>query len=229
MLRLLGLDRPSVCDIGCGQGELVDALRADGFDASGFDPVLRRPTEHLHAEYWTPTHPAGDADLLVMRCVLPHIPEPWSFLASLSTRSRHVLVEYQRIEWLLENGVWYGMNHDHVNYFTLGDFERNASVVANGTFADEEWGWVLLSLDPGVSGPTKSPVASLDGWSSLGRTMRQSIQALIRKRHETAAVLRSAEGGIVLWGAAGKGVVAADALSQLGVSVRAAVDADPKK
>jgi hypothetical protein len=34
---------------------------------------------------------------------------------------------------------------------------------------------------------------------------------------------------VVLWGAAGKGVVAADAMRELGVPVRAAVDADPGK
>ena len=115
VLRHLGPSRPTICDIGCGQGELVVALRSDGFHASGFDPVLREPSEHLYADFWTPEHPAGDADLLVMRCVLPHLPEPWSFLASLATRRRYVLVEYQRIEWLIANGRWYGRNHDHVN------------------------------------------------------------------------------------------------------------------
>jgi hypothetical protein len=164
-----------------------------------------------------------------MRCVLPHIPQPWSFLAILATRRRHVLVEYQRIEWLIEKGVWYGLNHDHVNYFTAADFERNASVVASGTFAEQEWGWVLLSLDTRVARPLISTFSPADGHSSLSGRLRQSIEALSSKRCETSAALRSGEVEVVLWGAAGKGVVAADTLIELGVPVRAAVDADPSK
>jgi len=83
-----------------------------------------------------------------MRCVLPHIGEPSAFLNLHTTRQRHALVEYPRIEWLIEHGVWYGVHHDHVNYFLLSDFERISRVVASGTFGDGEWGWVLLELDP---------------------------------------------------------------------------------
>ncbi len=230
VLRQLGPGRPSICDIGCGQGELVAALRFDGFHASGFDPVLREPSEHLYADFWTPEHSAGDADLLVMRCVLPHIPEPWSFLAGLATRRRHVLVEYQRIEWLIENGVWYGLNHDHVNYFTSADWEQNSSVVASGMFAEGEWGWVLLLLDPDATRTGDVSDESADESSSLSEAaIYRSIQELDLKRRETATALRTGQVDVVLWGAAGKGVVAADALIELGVSVQAAVDADPDK
>ncbi len=229
VLSHLGPDRPSICDIGCGQGELVGALRTGGFDERGFDPVLREPSEHLYAKYWTPTHPAGDADLLVMRCVLPHIPQPWSFLGSLATRRRHVLVEYQRTEWLIENGGWYGLNHDHVNYFASADFERNTPVVAGGMSAEGEWAWVLLSLDSDATCTAASTAASRDEHSSLSEAIQGSIAALDLKRRETTARLRSGGIDVVLWGAAGKGVVAAEALRELGVPIRAAVDADPNK
>jgi hypothetical protein len=138
-------------------------------------------------------------------------------------------VEYQRIEWLIENGVWYGLNHDHVNYFTSADFEQNSSVVASGMFAEGEWGWVLLSLDPDAARTGAISDGAADRSRSLSATMRRSIQELVLKRRETATALRTGQVDVVLWGAAGKGVVAADALIELGVSVRAAVDADPDK
>jgi len=229
VLSHLESTNPTICDIGCGQGELVVALRERGLDACGFDPVLREPTAHLRAEYWTATNPAGDADLLVMRCVLPHIPEPWAFLSSLATRRRHVLVEFQRIEWLVDNGVWYGLNHDHVNYFTLSDFERQATVVTSGTFAQGEWAWVLLALDPGVSLSPHGVPPSPSGHAPLRGPMRDAIEGLDTDRRQTANELHASGRDVVLWGAAGKGVVAADGLSELGVAVRAAVDADPDK
>jgi hypothetical protein len=222
-------DRPSVCDIGCGQGELVHALRQRGIDARGFDPVLRRPSQGLYAAYWTPDHPDGDADLLIMRCVLPHIEEPWSFLGMLATRRRHVLVEYQRIEWLIEHGVWYGMHHDHVNYFLRSDFERTCEVVDEGVFADGEWGWVLLELDPSKSGPLGNGTGSTNVGSSEVDALWQGIEELDRFRTHSINRYRDDGRPIILWGAAGKGIVAADALTRSGVEVLAAADADRAK
>ena len=69
--------QPRVVDIGCGQGEFVDVLRSQGMDAAGYDPVLRRPSSHLHRRYWDADEPP--ANLYVMRCVLPHVPDPSGF------------------------------------------------------------------------------------------------------------------------------------------------------
>ena len=216
---------PTVCDIGCGQGEFVTALRAQGIDARGFDPVLRTPTGSLHREYWRPEDPLGDSDLLVMRCVLPHIANPWAWLERAGTRARHVLIEYQRVEWLVENGVWFGLNHDHVNYFALADFCARLAVVDAGTFADGEWQWVLLSLSEGVRldlDPAPHELMS-------SRELLQRADQLLDDRVTSVERLRSRAVPIVLWGAAGKGAVAAGAFVSAGVEVLAAVDLDYAK
>ena len=44
-------DQATIIEIGCGQGEFVDALRHQGWDATGFDPVVRRREAHLPARY----------------------------------------------------------------------------------------------------------------------------------------------------------------------------------
>ena len=203
----------------------MTALQAQGIDARGFDPVLRTPTDFLHREYWRPEDPLGDSDLLVMRCVLPHIADPWAWLERAGTRPRHVLVEYQRVEWLAENAVWCGLNHDHVNYFTLADFSARSAVVDAGTFADGEWQWVLLSLAQGVRlnrQPAPQELVSL-------RALLQRANQLLNDRAAAVERLRSRAVPIVLWGAAGKGVVAADAFVSAGVEVLAAVDLDHAK
>ena len=121
-----------VVDIGCGQGEFVEALRRWGIRASGFDPVLRRQAPYLHPRYWGPAE--VPADLYVMRCVLPHIPDPWSFLDEVATSSPGslVLVEFQRLEWILDEAIWYQVSHDHVNLFSVNDFTDRFSVVEHG-------------------------------------------------------------------------------------------------
>jgi 2-polyprenyl-3-methyl-5-hydroxy-6-metoxy-1,4-benzoquinol methylase len=42
-----------IIDIGCGQGEFVNALRTQGLKAFGFDPVLKIENEHTNSRYWT--------------------------------------------------------------------------------------------------------------------------------------------------------------------------------
>lgn len=212
---------PSVCDVGCGQGEFVEELRNQGIDATGFDPVLRTPSKYLHQEFWTPENLNGDADLLVMRCVLPHIPSPWDWLESAATRPRHVLIEYQRIEWLAEQCVWNGCNHNHVNYFRLQDFAARHQVVDAGRFAAGEWEWVLIQIG--------SPITTSGREPDLGTRSLRAVSKLAESRLATVNSLQRANRSIVLWGAAGKGVVAADALHCSDVPVVAVVDVDRNK
>lgn len=207
----------SVIDIGCGQGELVNWLRAAGLDATGYDPVIRRPTRHLFRKYWSPTEPA--ADLYIMRCVLPHIPSPWDFLRLIarSNESAFVLIEYQRLEFVLEEGLWFQLSHDHVNQFQLRDFSDRFSVLAHGTFAEAEWQWVLIQ--PSVQQrPPCRPFAFRDAVSELSRSRERALQRLAAQDRPLA-----------IWGAAGKGVVIAQALNDAGVDSITMIDADPNK
>lgn len=206
-----------VVDIGCGQGELVEALRATGVDAIGFDPAVRRPTDHLTGRYWEP----GDAsaDLFVMRCVLPHIADPWSFLAGIaeSCPGAKVLIEFQTLEWICDRSIWYQLSHDHVNLFSVDDFTSRFTVVDSGAFADGEWGWVLV--DPA------------GGWGG-GRAEDSVVPAVESLLDTRTRVLRDAvDAGrpIAIWGAAGKGQVLCHALVRAGVSDVLAIDADRQR
>lgn len=216
VLPVCGSD-PLVVDIGCGQGEFVDLVRARGVAAVGFDPVLRRRADFLHMEYFTPGRLL--ADVFVMRCVLPHIPDPWEFLAAIGQHhpGSLVLVEFQRLEWILEHGIWYQMSHDHVNLFSVDDFHRRFDVVEHGSFAVGEWAWVLLRAD---SFRTADPADCVVG-DELGGLLSRRALSLTEACHQGDPV--------AVWGAAGKGIVLAHALQRHDVPVVAAIDADPRR
>jgi len=129
---------PVIIDIGCGQGEFVKALRKSGVDAIGYDPVLRRAESFLHPEYWSPAAPP--ADLYVMRCVLPHIPDPWNFLQLIAESSPRslVLIEFQRLEWIIENDMWYQIGHGHVNFLprSTSNADTKSSIKASSPMAN---------------------------------------------------------------------------------------------
>ena len=203
-----------VVDIGCGQGEFVEFLRGVGFAAEGFDPVLRNPSPHLHPRIWS--RKESRADLYIMRCVLPHIPDPWTFLESLAEASPgcQVLVEFQRLEWLLLNNLWYQISHDHVNLFRISDFSDRYEVITSGEFADGEWAWVLI--DPS----TFNQARPLD--SDVG----QAIRSLSRRRTDFIRALAIEDRPVAIWGAAGKGIALSHTIAQVHKATYA-IDADP--
>jgi hypothetical protein len=210
-------ESPSVIDIGCGQGEFVLELRNRGIDASGFDPVLRSSSPFLQSKYWEPSDRA--VNLYTMRCVLPHIQNPWKFLnlISVSAPRALVLIEFQRIEWILEHQIWYQVSHDHINLFSINDFIKRYKVIDSGTFSEGEWAWVLI--DPTDSKKPKG---------AIPETYVSSFEELFVNKELFLNNLAAINRPIVIWGAAGKGTVLAHATMKVkGKSL--AIDADPHR
>jgi hypothetical protein len=81
-----------------------------------------------------------------MRCVLPHIPNPWDFLVDIMNCNpdSYFLVEFQNLDWIIENKLWWGISYDHVNLFTIQDFKNRFKVEMSGVFGKGEWNWVLF-------------------------------------------------------------------------------------
>lgn len=208
---------PVIIEIGCGQGEFVSELVRLGITAHGYDPVLRTENSFLHKKNWNGSEPP--ADLYILRCVLPHIQNPWSFLGELNSCSDSalVLVEYQRLEWILQHGIWYQINHDHTNLFTLSDFEERYSVLDAGTYANGEWEWVLIQ--PKNIVPTS-------------RAISLAVSTLVSNLFEAKEVfldqIASIDRDLIIWGAAGKGAVLAHALTTVGLNCQV-IDADKNR
>lgn len=208
---------PVIIDIGCGQGEFVKALRGRGLDAIGYDPVLRRAESYLHPQYWNPDE--RPADLYVMRCVLPHISDPWNFLQSITESSPHasVLIEFQRLEWILDKNIWYQIGHGHVNFFSTVDFECRYTVIDQGQFSNGEWAWVLI--DPATFVAARGRECSII----------TQLQTLLTNRKSMLCKTAESSEPVAIWGGAGKGIVLGQALQNSSTTVLTAVDAHPNR
>lgn len=202
--QVLG-DSMHVTDVGCGQGEFVHAVRELGIQAVGFDPVLRQEGTHLFARYWDAKDSPG-TDLIVMRCVLPHLPQPWEFLDRIATyqKSALVLIEFQKLEWILQVGCWYQLCHDHVNQFSMFDFQDRYEVLLEGSFSNDEWGWVLFSPNSRRRVTPKECAQELQ------------IQVLFEARTKFLSDLAHSTSKRFVWGAAAKGTMLSDACNQVG-------------
>jgi hypothetical protein len=212
---------PQIVDIGCGQGEFVQSLRQEGLSAVGYDPVLRVSEEFLHKRFWTTEDPPGD--LYVMRCVLPHIEDPWNFLDSIwqVNPDALVLVEYQSWDWICSNSVWNQICHDHVHQFRKSNFLERQMLLASGSFQEGEWEWVLLGTG---KLPVEMPNFSLELLES-----HESLATLNSDREITLDRLNSLTedfNRLTVWGAAAKGAMLVYSfISRLDIEI-SAVDID---
>lgn len=198
--------KTKIIEIGCGQGEFVIELRARGFDAIGFDPVCKTISPFLHRKYWNPDdkNEMNEGPILyIMRCVLPHISDPWNFLDRIlgNNDKARILIEYQRLEWIVENRVWYQLSHDHVNIFSDSDLEQRYEVYSEGTFSDDEWAFRIV-------GKKKTKKVALLDFN------QGSLEPIFASRGKQLEVLANEGRSVVCYGAAGKGIVFLHALNE---------------
>ena len=215
----------AIIEIGCGQGEFVKYLHTKGLTAYGFDPVLRETTDSLVDEIWSPSNERERieqskdfAPLYIMRCVLPHIPEPFEFLDGIfqNQPSGAVLLEFQRREWIEDEKVWSQISHDHVNIFSESDFSPRYNVISKAIFGNEEWVYVLLMRS--TTAPTEAPKLSLSRYLKF--------ENLFSIRDAEISLLVESNRPIAVYGGAGKGIVLSYSLKNAGVKDLIAIDFD---
>ncbi len=213
-------------EIGCGQGEFVKYLSDLGFKSFGFDPVLRSQSNQLLRSIWSPEtedkHLSKEnilKPLYILRCVLPHIPNPFTFLDSIFEKNQQagVLIEFQRREWIEEQNMWPQISHDHVNVFSSEDFLTRYQVFEYGEFSNGEWAYVLLTKRSGQS-------------TFITRELGPStFEKVFNARDSDLSVLKEIDREVAIYGSAGKGIVFGFTLIQEGIKCLYALDANPDK
>ncbi len=158
--------------------------------------------------------------IYIMRCVLPHIENPFGFLNIIFEHHPDgaVLLEFQRREWISDHKVWSQISHDHVNIFSERDFNDEFKVLNYGYFSNDEWVYILIKRRPSSADTTKIENQEFTEFSDVFFTREQEISTLVEHRKP-----------IVIYGAAGKGIVLGYSLVKAGISDVFAVDADPNR
>jgi SAM-dependent methyltransferase len=130
-----GISRPTILEVGCGQGyfleRLVNLARAPLGAALGFDPSFRgvapaplqiqaRVFDRAAAE-----EIRAPIDIVVSRHVIEHIVEPVAFLESLRAalpggNAVELFLETPCVDWILAGRVVQDFFYEHCSYFTAG-------------------------------------------------------------------------------------------------------------
>jgi SAM-dependent methyltransferase len=207
-----------ILEVGCGKGRFLEELRSRGFDVVGLDPAYEGDNPHIQRIGLGDVSPTR-REAVILRHVLEHVQNPLSFLELIKASvrgSRLIYIEVPCLDWILANRAWFDVFYEHVNYFSLADFDRLfGTVLACGRLFGGQYIFVVADL----SSLRKPDGASAVVFPPDFESSRETAVALARKSERCA-----------IWGAGAKGSLLAAHLARCNATKSLlAIDINPAK
>ncbi|MEX3964387.1 class I SAM-dependent methyltransferase [Paraburkholderia sp. EG286B] len=211
-----GLGRHALIEVACGKGYFLEMLASRGCEVTGFDPAYEGSNPAIEKRYFAPgTGVTGRG--LILRHALEHVVAPLEFLAQLREANQGegtIYIEVPCFEWICEQGAWFDVFYEHVNYFRLLDFTRMFGTVhESGHLFGGQYIYVVADLSS-----LRTP-AYVEG-----QRVRLPATFGAGERHMHAETNQA-----VIWGGASKGVIFALRRMRGGAPIRTVIDINPAK
>ncbi|MCK9486801.1 MAG: class I SAM-dependent methyltransferase [Dehalococcoidia bacterium] len=239
-----GLRGQTVLEVGCGRGEFLDVMVAEGGGRGiGVDPVLAagpaRPHDRIEwvAERFEAAHLREDVRAVVCRHTLEHLPDPAAFLgtvrAAIGTRNVPLLLEVPDALPILRDAAFWDVYHEHAAYFTAGSLAR--LLHASGFEVrrmEHSYGRQYLVAE---AVPARGGVLGRTAEDDRAETWRAAIsfrEAYTRRIHALRESFEAASARgerIAFWGAGSKATAYLIAVGEAGRLVQCVVDINPRK
>ncbi len=116
-----GLLNSKIVEIGCGSGFLLDKLRNAGADAIGFEPTYSGSKPYIISDYFSEKYDNINAELVIMRHVLEHIPDFRKLLElfrDVFGEKCMLYLDVPAFEWSFQHKAFWNIYHGHCSYFT---------------------------------------------------------------------------------------------------------------
>ncbi len=240
------LRRKTILEIGCGMGEFLACLcelgenRGIGFDPAYLEGRISSPALdriEFRKEFFSPRHADVNADAIVCKMTLEHIPRVRDFVGMIRQTLGHsrplVFFQVPDVIRILEDRAFWDLYYEHCSYFSpvsLGRLFSSCSFDVLDMRTDYAGQYLLIEARPGSCG--SNPNGDVEEQvEALGRRVSQFAKQIGSDivgwkwflQAETDAGHRTA-----LWGGGSKGVAF---LTTLGVTdqVGCVVDINPHK
>ncbi len=226
-IHRFGLRGRRVVEVGCGDGNYLEYLRAAGAEVVGNEPST--PFRNLALQRGLTVHPGyvhrnapvpdGPYDGFATRQVLEHVPAPHDFLLGIR-RSLSLgapgLVEVPSLEQAMEGHRFYDFFADHLNYFTVRTLR----------FALERAGFEVLETSRGMNGEFNVALVRV-AVDFAFTDFDEKVTGLLRELNRWVDSCQQRGEKVAVWGAGGKGL-AAMAVGRLH-DIAYVIDSDPHK
>jgi SAM-dependent methyltransferase len=234
-----------ILEIGCGKGEFLLMLCADGRNRGvGYDPGYRSdrhaaaPGENVSfvADFYTDKTVAAAADFVCCKMTLEHIPRTLDFMTMVrqaqGDRPADIFFMIPEATRILQDCAFEDVYYEHCSYFSPHSLEvafREAGFfpTAIGNEYDGQYLTIAASTEDRGTGPLTDgqELERLKGWV---RSFPDRFQRQVDFWQDRLGRLKAADKVTVIWGSGSKGV---SFLSTLGLTdeIMGAVDINPHR
>jgi hypothetical protein len=219
LLKGFGIDNKKVVEIGCGKGVFFDMMLEDGIDCTGFDPTYEGENPKIIKEYFDESYNDINADVIIMRHTLEHIPNPFSFINEIASANNYkgmLFVEVPTFDWIQQKSAFWDIFYEHCNYFTESSLSSMFHDAQTGSFFGGQYIYLwadLSKLKDTITEWSFTPQSVL----TFNGTINSYMQ-LLNKGQKFA-----------VWGAGAKGSTFLNLLDPKGEYVKYVVDINPAK
>lgn len=207
-----------VVEVGCGKAFFLDLLLNKGVDITGFDPTYEGDSPRVVKDFFSDRYSDIEADSLILRHTLEHIPKPFAFLKTLAAANNYkgkIYIEVPTFEWILKENAIEDIFYEHCNYFTLGTLQMLFTKSVGGHFFNGQYIYVIADL--------------ADLKNSLEKKTVQPFEVHFNKKlKEYKTKLDNLE-SVAIWGAGAKGSTFLNLVDKKREKVKAVIDINKRK
>jgi len=235
-----GVTGKRVVEAGCGKGFFLKRLCLRGNNVgTGFDPSYEGPESEAEGRvryrrvFYGREH-AVEADVVVCRHVIEHVPDPVGFLrdirGALEASERAVVYfEMPALEWILAGGVVWDFFYEHCSYFTAASL-RNTFRRAGFRPLEVQrvFGEQYLLIKAVLSDedePLEAPTA--EHGRLLEKYQKDEAEQMERWRARVEEI--AARGRLAVWGAGAKGITFVNLVDPEARRIQCLFDVNPAK
>jgi len=214
------IQNSTIVEIGCGKGTFLRKLVEKeelGNLGYGFDPSYMGPEKDLKGRlifekrYYDINCTEIDANVIISRHVIEHIPDPLNLLQLVRktlphSKNAQVFFETPSVDWILQNQVLYDFFYEHCSYFSPNSL-RTAFVNSGfrvehvQTIFEDQYLWIEATLEEKeVKNTSENGLTP-----SLARKFG-SNEDIIKKNWIRKIEELTSKGKTAIWGAGAKGV-----------------------
>jgi len=233
-----------IVEIGCGKGAFLRALlQSPGGETNtgvGFDPVFEGPETELAGrlkfikDFYGPQYSGIDADVILCRHVIEHIPDPIKFLKIIkeslnNSSSVKIFFETPCVTWILHNGIIWDFFYEHCSYFTPYSIKvafQEAGLRVEGIkhVFGGQYLWVEAVGDSVFGSAKKNGTQT----AQSAKKLAQGIQDWVNDWTKRIEKMKK-NGPVIIWGAGAKGVTFANLIDPKKNLIHFVIDINPKK
>lgn len=233
----------SIVEVGCGKGSFLRKLveceqwQNTGY---GFDPsYIGSETDFegrlkFYKCYYDENYTHINADIVVCRHVIEHIPNPIALIKTLrkalmNSPKARVFFETPCVDWILENLVIWDFFYEHCSYFNADSLQT----------AFELSGFEVKSIDYVFAGqylwleaiPSKNTIKAI----SKPKFIHSLVEKFAKSERELITYWKTkiqdllAKGKVAIWGAGAKGVTLANLVDKDAKLIDCVIDINPNK